>query len=296
MSTMLPRISLLPFSLVLLLAATANGEPFSCTFSLNSKSYDLSILPPLTTLILDQTTPPTRTQTSIYISLCDALKLDGEKDAEEGDRCKEGSRVCSKERNFKKEKVPDGDQEKEVERERITRVIDWAEGEGTVEKAKGKSNANFVVNLTGGSYNGRALSTSISFTCSEDAEKTEPTIKSMRYSDLELGEKEEGKLELEWVSRAGCDLDLLRRGGDKSEDDEGSKGGGGGGWGVGTFFLLIFCGLAAYFAIGIYNNHKNFGARGWDLIPHRDFWRDLPYLLRDIVTGGRTGRSGYSAL
>lgn len=50
-----------------------------------------------------------------------------------------------------------------------------------------------------------------------------------------------------------------------------------------------------YFALGIYSNYTNYGSSGMDLIPHRDFWRDLPGLVGELIGlgRGRAGRSGY---
>ncbi|ORZ14225.1 autophagy-related protein 27 [Absidia repens] len=58
--------------------------------------------------------------------------------------------------------------------------------------------------------------------------------------------------------------------------------------------------LALYFIAGIIYNFKVFNARGLDLIPHRDFWLDLPYLIKDLIsqlmgaiTSSRRGGNGY---
>lgn len=37
------------------------------------------------------------------------------------------------------------------------------------------------------------------------------------------------------------------------------------------------------------------GSQGWDMVPHRDFWADLPYVLRDLVTS-RRNTGGYAAI
>jgi len=39
----------------------------------------------------------------------------------------------------------------------------------------------------------------------------------------------------------------------------------------------------AYFALGAYHNYSTYGATGWDMIPHRDMWRDLPWVVSDLV-------------
>jgi len=54
------------------------------------------------------------------------------------------------------------------------------------------------------------------------------------------------------------------------------------GSGVGWFFLVLMLAFMSYFALGAYN-YSTYGATGLDLIPHRDFWREVPYMLRDVV-------------
>lgn len=72
--------------------------------------------------------------------------------------------------------------------------------------------------------------------------------------------------------------------------------------------------LVAYFVGGAFNNYSQYGSTGFDMIPHRDMWRDLPSVIGDLFRGqshrhsvvpsetdavmtGRGGsRSGYSAL
>lgn len=44
----------------------------------------------------------------------------------------------------------------------------------------------------------------------------------------------------------------------------------------------ILLAFASYFGIGAYYNYSTYGATGMDLIPHRDFWREVPYMLRDV--------------
>ncbi len=101
-----------------------------------------------------------------------------------------------------------------------------------------------------------------------------------------------GKLELRWSTPSVC-----------AGAPGGSGGSGGGFWGFLKFcFWASFVILIAYFALGAVYNHQQYGARGWDLVPHRDFWRELPALGRDFgghVVGNvrsSTGRGGYSSL
>jgi autophagy-related protein 27 len=64
----------------------------------------------------------------------------------------------------------------------------------------------------------------------------------------------------------------------------------------------IFLGTAAYLIFGSWLNYNRYGARGWDLLPHGDTIRDIPYLLKDWTrrvlntVQGSGSRGGYSAV
>ncbi len=101
------------------------------------------------------------------------------------------------------------------------------------------------------------------------------------------------QLELEWKTPYACenaasDPDLPRT---QS------------GWGFWSYlFFIMFILLIFYFAFFSWVNYNKYGARGWDLLPHSDTLRDLPYILADLgrkivgtVSGGGS-RSGYSAV
>ncbi len=126
---------------------------------------------------------------------------------------------------------------------------------------------------------------------------------------------------VEWSAPAGCSFrSEAPSGGDsKTPEKEVEAVGSGIGW----FFLLfvfssaikedkfltwntlrLFIAFAGYFALGAYYNYTTYGATGVDLIPcvfslllviillkrllfvcrHRDFWREVPYMLRDVVS------------
>lgn len=75
---------------------------------------------------------------------------------------------------------------------------------------------------------------------------------------------------------------------------------------VGRFIHFVFwMGLAAFalYLLGaMWANYTHYGARGWDLLPHRDFWRELPYTVRGAlrhlsrVLLPDRGRGGYDPL
>ena len=110
---------------------------------------------------------------------------------------------------------------------------------------------------------------------------------------------EEDQLRLEWHTPFGCED--AEKGGSGDSGDNGD--GGGGGWGFFSwFFFLLFIGVLLYFGFSAWMNYTRYGAHGWDLIPHADTIRDIPYILGDwwrkivgTISGGGS-RGGYSAV
>jgi hypothetical protein len=141
-------------------------------------------------------------------------------------------------------------------------------------------------------------------------EETQPELKSY----------DGARALVEWRAPSGCNFrsDPSSGGDDKTPDKEEAVGSG-----MGWFFLLfvfpsafkddklltwntlrLFIAFAGYFALGAYYNYTTYGATGVDLIPcvssllfvalilkhlsfgcrHRDFWREVPYMLRDVVS------------
>ncbi|GAP83661.1 putative autophagy-related protein 27 [Rosellinia necatrix] len=109
-------------------------------------------------------------------------------------------------------------------------------------------------------------------------------------------------LHLTWSSKYVCES--------RADDGEGGGGGNDGDvkrpgshWGAFTWIvLLFFLGTAAYLIFGSWLNYNRYGARGWDLLPHGDTIRDIPYLMKDWVrrvlntVQGSGSRGGYSAV
>ncbi|OTA57919.1 hypothetical protein K449DRAFT_385989 [Hypoxylon sp. EC38] len=103
-------------------------------------------------------------------------------------------------------------------------------------------------------------------------------------------------LRLTWLSKYAC----------SESDDDGSDGSGekpNPHWGFFTWLvILVFLGTAAYLIFGSWLNYNRYGARGWDLVPHGDTIRDIPYLLKDWTrrvlntVQGSGSRGGYSAV
>ncbi|KAG6161675.1 hypothetical protein E4U22_007316 [Claviceps purpurea] len=114
-------------------------------------------------------------------------------------------------------------------------------------------------------------------------------------------EKDADVLRLTWHTKHACEK---REGNDGDGDDK--KGDGGDEsthWGFFTWFVVIvFLGIASYLIFGSWLNYNRHGARGWDLVPHGDMIRDIPYLFREWIrrvlntVQGTGSRGGYSAV
>lgn len=129
--------------------------------------------------------------------------------------------------------------------------------------------------------------------CDPDAgNDQEPTFKSYIESN------DEAKYELKWRSAAAC-----KRDSDDDSTPDGDKSSGGGFFHtLGVIFWFIVFAFLAYFVLGALYNYHNYGARGSDLIPHRDFWREVPALAQDLGSHlfnnvrQSSSRGGYSSL
>ncbi|KAI9713341.1 MAG: hypothetical protein M1828_001434 [Chrysothrix sp. TS-e1954] len=98
-------------------------------------------------------------------------------------------------------------------------------------------------------------------------------------------------LQLRWHTKYGCEGEA---GKDSGDGKAGSH------WGFFTWFIIIvFLLIATYLIFGSWLNYNKHGARGWDLLPHGDTIRDVPYMMKDwarrvisTVQGGGNS-SGY---
>lgn len=69
---------------------------------------------------------------------------------------------------------------------------------------------------------------------------------------------------------------------------------------INLFSAFLF--IAAYLIFGSWLNYNRYGARGWDLLPHGDTIRDIPYIFQDWLRRvvntlqGAGSRGGYSAV
>ncbi|KAJ5450272.1 uncharacterized protein N7458_006721 [Penicillium daleae] len=114
---------------------------------------------------------------------------------------------------------------------------------------------------------------------------------SLQFKSFELGEDDTYILKLDWRTRYACDD--YQRGKQNNSNS----------WGFFTWMIIIvFLCVAAYLIFGSWLNYNRYSARGWDLLPHGDTLRDVPYLMKDWVRSvintlqGSGSRGGYSAV
>jgi len=265
-----------------LFAAVTSAAPDFCTpgyqpIQDSNMKLDLTKLsrPEGFQVLTEASTPPTTTKTEVKINLCGPLNRP--EDANQ-DYCRAGAYVCRRVINVK-----DGN-------ERVTEVQEIAgEIEGSVldssltlpenEKDLSKNGVQYVITLKGGKVLDTPQSTKITMECDANGDKNadppaKPTVNS--YTN--------GVLDLYWKTPFACaTTEQVPTPPDNGGNDNPGNGGGGMS-GAGIFFLIVGILVALYFIGGAFYNYKQYNARGLDLIPHRDFWLDLPYLIKDLFS------------
>lgn len=304
------NLGLLAASLLLLIQQTSSVSaakqtlsPFDCSnVAVSSKqSFDLSkITYPIRTSN-QESTPPSETKTTIDIDLCKPLEADPNHD--DKDQCPRGTRICITIETIKDDKtivtqaIPVA-YSGESGGSKIEAKVEWGEelegGEKSIE-----------LQLPGAKYAGREQKAELELVCDPKADAdSHPTARSYDRAD--------GKLKLRWPTKFACSSAASKPGNGGSpskggDDSDKRKDGSSGsdtsdrGWGFFSWlFFLLFVGFIAYMGLGMYSNYNNYGASGWDLVPHKDFWRESPYIARDAAThvwqtvSGNRGGGGYS--
>ncbi|KAG1816084.1 autophagy-related protein 27 [Suillus subaureus] len=290
----------LPFnllSLLLLLSYTVlvTAEDFDCHVTTGGLKWDLTPLEGSHTLFRTRDSPPTTMEDELIFNLCNDLKpINGVPDDEQ---CQPGTRACLRKTNKKPESA-----------DRVIAVIPVA-STSTLEPEYSQLDSPKGLSLTfhGFPYPNSGDSQSIEFSlfCADDADpKADPKFVSY----------ENGKVRVDWNTPSACGFsdDQPPPQSPPQEDDDTPADRGGGesgekpakrGSGLGFFFLVLLLAFSAYFMLGAYYNYSTYGARGVDLIPHRDFWREVPYMLQDVVSHlcstvrpQRSTRGGYIAV
>ncbi|GJE92282.1 autophagy-related protein 27 domain-containing protein [Phanerochaete sordida] len=263
------NVPALSCALLLLAAASAAQDSFDCKVTVGESKWDLTSLAGEQSASRERDTPPTKFRDTVKFNLCENLVPEGDKD-----QCPADTRACLTKTNLK-----------ESESDRVTSVIPLAKSslDDVTYKALPSPNKGLSLTFAGPAYPDPLTSEqvpqsfAIDILC--DTDKGEPTFQSY-----------DGKvLKVEWRAPAGCAFgDASPPPGDspktdpepgKDQEESSSMGSG-----LGYFFLLLVLALVAYFGLGAYYNYSTYGASGMDLIPHRDFWREVPYMLRDVVS------------
>ncbi|RPD54754.1 hypothetical protein L226DRAFT_534876 [Lentinus tigrinus ALCF2SS1-7] len=265
------RIVLLTLVSALAAAAQDDDKPFDCHITLGNINYDLTSLAGEHTVSRELQLPPSTIEDKVTFNLCEDLTHKSE--VPDDDQCPSGTRACLIRTSRK------GDKDSQV-----ISVIPLANSSASAVTYKHVVSPKGV-QLT---YAGASYPSSIG------AEPTPQHFNLELLCDTETSAVEfrsyDGKdLWLAWKAPAGCELGVPPDEDTKNPDEGGGDGSGGDkeervGSGIGYFFLLFFLAFAAYFALGAYYNYSTYGATGADLIPHRDFWREVPYMLRDLFS------------
>ncbi|KZP34625.1 hypothetical protein FIBSPDRAFT_810007 [Athelia psychrophila] len=276
----------LPVTLLFLLPSliAAQDNPFDCQnrLAIQSLSFDLSKLAGEHSISRTRETPPSTVVDEVRFNVCSDLKaLEG---VSEHDQCPTGTRACLTQTN-----------KKGSENDRIVSVIPVAQSSVLQpESAALSSSEGFKLTFHASSYPASADSQTQSFElnvlCAHDSDAAEPVVTSY-----------DGRVvSVEWKSTAGCSSNSNEDAEKPPSNDDTS----GQGSGIGWFFLALFLAFLAYFGLGAYYNYSTYGATGVDLIPHRDFWQEVPHMARDVVSHlcssvrpqQKSSRGGYIAV
>ncbi|KAJ7770223.1 autophagy-related protein 27 [Mycena maculata] len=261
----------LPLFLLLLswsVQVVASDESFDCHVKVGGLNYDLTYLPEEQTVTRLRQTPPTSEVDSVRLSLCSDLKP--QEGVPETDQCPSGTRVCFTKINRKDDL------------DRIVSVIPIAQALALNPSLSALSSTKgLAILLHGGSYphpinvTDTQQSVNITLLCDPDSDKESAPV---------FTSYDGARLELQWSHPAGCPSQG-DNGNDENEDERpGNTKSGSGLSSVGWFLLLLLLAFATYMGLGAYYNYSTYGSSGLDLIPHRDFWMEVPYMLKDVLS------------
>lgn len=317
---------------LLLLPASISAVTLDCShIRVDEQSFNLKKLGGPKTVHRVRWEKPSIENTTFTIDICAPLKKD--KEAKKDEDCPGGTRVCAKEydyppgtKGFIKKVIP------------IAGEFTTSEGRGMDPKFTRLKNSagnsedkeGVLVELHGGKYpnqkSGTPQKAIIEFLCDKDVTGNEGfgdnamMLDDVEYASMkerddddepDLPDQDERKnlkfvsyqpegdsevLRLRWRTKFACE-------GAASKEPDSDNGDGSAGWGFFTWLIIIvFLLAAAYIIFGSWLNYNRYGARGWDLIPHGDTIRDIPYLVKDWGSNvadrlkGGDSRGGYSAV
>ncbi|KAI9273071.1 autophagy-related protein 27 [Phascolomyces articulosus] len=251
---------------------------------------DLSKLNRAFTISQKEDTPPSTTENEVQINICDELQVPEEN---KDDFCEKGTYIC------RRSIISRGEQHIVAQIQKIAGEYDKDKLNPAFKAVDTnqdltQSGAKFSLVLNGGKYKDSTQSAQVTLECdaSQDRNKDPeaPTLISYQNNVMSLN----------WKTVFACGTKEGEAPPPPSNGDNGNEEKSEGMSGAGVFFTIIGVVLAIYFVGGAFYNFKMYNARGLDLIPHRDFWLDLPYLIKDLIShlvdsimSHRRGSGGY---
>nr|POE86545.1 autophagy-related protein 27 [Quercus suber] len=327
-------------SIMALLPATISAITFGCDqIVVEKQSFNLKELGGPKSVHWLTSNPPSIANTTFTIDICANLVKDDTIPSK--DQCASNTRVCGIERTYSDgnsmvtkvidiageyvhggtyldpeiTRLKNSDSHDDAQLEGLRVVLNGGKYPHTSTGKKQKAIIEFLCakNLTGneGFEENKRLLSSNDFGAMRsreegenneegDDDENEPALpdldtnKSLQFVRYDTDNEDTDVLRLSWHTKYACEgaIDDIPKGDKK------------GGWGFFTWFLIIVFLLAAtYIIFGSWLNYNRYGARGWDLIPHGDTIRDLPYMIKDLVgnimdrfRGSGGSRGGYSAV
>ncbi|KAG0253053.1 hypothetical protein BG011_006588 [Mortierella polycephala] len=256
---------------------------FNCdNIRIDDTIYDISALKSLTYTVKGEPTDdhPSKVRADYSLNPCQALTIP---EGEEKSHCKAGTWVCQDTKLIPAEGDP-----KTLFLRTIagsapatdkTPAREVAPSVAQAEKMEDVKELPWDLTLKGGVIEGREQSTIITFIC-------DTTILDEKVGPA-LTKYENDVVYMSWKSVHACPKMV------QLPTTEGMSGF--------SVFLTVFFALGlTYIVVGAVYNHQVYGAKGLDLLPNIDFWRDFPSLVVDVVrhvwdsvTGRVTSSRGY---
>ncbi|KAK5126856.1 hypothetical protein LTR08_004573 [Meristemomyces frigidus] len=329
---------------LLLLPTAISAVTFDCNHvRIDKQSFDLSALGGPKTVHHLQYLQPSISNTTFTLDICSPLKRT--KDVPKSDECSSGTRVCGIERIYNEaDNSSTIERVISVAGEYATRNGRSMDPEVTRLKGSAShadsDQEGLRVELHGGKWpetrDGSLQKAIIEFRCdkdltgnegfeeedkvldvnsygqmarraSDDEDDDGPSLpdldkgKSLQFNSYKPDTDDIGVLRLTWKTKFACEGVANDPKGDGKKNKSPNSH-----WGIFTWFIIIlFLLVATYIIFGSWLNYNRYGARGWDLLPHGDAIRDVPYVAKewvggciDRVKGGGGGgeRGGYSAV
>ncbi|KAK0748531.1 autophagy-related protein 27 [Apiosordaria backusii] len=319
---------------------TPASATFDCEkLPVDGRTYNFKELAGPHTVVTGEYVAPSYHNTTYTIDLCGGLKRKGE--VGRGERCPDGTRVCAIKHKWdpKTDKasvdhfvpIVVGHGENKATFEWEAKRLPSEETPKDEKDKDGKKKEGLKITMKGGRIkDGNSRLKLVEYEKvkrqavgakeekkekkegDDDNEDTSTPETQLRKEGAALiweGYKTDGEtdtLALTWYTKFVCDKAVGDEPGKGKEPEKGKDGEGEGEsshWGFFTWFVvLVFLGIASYLIFGSWLNYNRYGARGWDLLPHGDTLRDIPYLLKDwtrrvLNTVQSSGsRGGYSAV